>query len=566
MCNYRQIIASMLWIGGTIIFSIWFLPNRLMTEFDKLGDPLRFSSVTTTIQDGSTLSESACVDDRYNSEAISPKFESLSLLLDKNIFLPLLICGTNCNSSINTYYVAENGNDSSGDGSVAKPWGSITFALNKVPDGALVLVKPGNYTGIVKFNRQVDKGITLRSEIPYKARLRNNEHVIQVYYGRGLTIEGFDISHNGPGAGRYIIQIQDSESDHMCGSQIVLRNNVIHDSYNNDLVKVNHNASYIVIEGNIFYNMGGPETDNHLDINSVDYVVIQDNLFFNDYEGSGRENENNTGHFIVVKDSNGNSDGHISSEEIIIRRNIFLNWQGKEGNAFIALGDGTTVAYYQAKKILIENNLILGNSTQKIHAVLKIVSTLDVIFRNNTIVGDLPANSYFVRADVANPSFLNSGFEIYNNIWSDPTGTMGAESPSQDNDFSITPANTLLSFALSNNLYWNGPKPIPNDVNDLIRFAADTNAFLVDPLLPPIPVEILLPRLDPFSGLIGGRFLSIREAFIYLVQMYGVPASNSSVIDMADPQHVPLDDILQRPRSGIPDLGAVEVQTCRLRE
>jgi hypothetical protein len=463
--------------------------------------------------------------------------------------------------TIEAFYVAENGDDKTGDGTEAKPWGTINYALSKVPDGGLVLVKPGTYVGTVSFNRLADKGITLRSQVPYKARLRNNGQVVQVFYGRGLTIEGFDIAHIGPGADRYVIQIQDPDGTHERGTQIVLRDNVIHDSYNNDLVKVNNNASHITIEGNVFYNMGGPETDSHLDINSVDFVTIQDNIFFNDYEGSGRVNENSNGHFIVIKDSNENSDGHISSDEIVVRRNIFLNWEGKPGNSFIGLGDSTNVSYYQAQKILIENNLMLGNSTNRIHAVLKTVSAQDVIFRNNTIVGDLPANAFFMRAEVANPSYTNRSFEIYNNIWSDPTGTMGAENPGDENDFSITPENSIKAFVMSNDLYWNGPNPVPNDPTDTVRFTADLKAYLEDPLLPAIPIDILLPRLDPNSGLIGGQFHTIREAFIYLVQTYGTPAPNSPVIGRADPQHAPVDDILGKLRQsfGAPDLGALEV-------
>jgi hypothetical protein len=37
-----------------------------------------------------------------------------------------------------TYYVATNGSDTSGDGSVGAPWATIPRALESVPDGNLI--------------------------------------------------------------------------------------------------------------------------------------------------------------------------------------------------------------------------------------------------------------------------------------------------------------------------------------------------------------------------------------------------------------------------------------------
>ena len=71
-------------------------------------------------------------------------------------------------------------------------------------------------------------------------------------------------------------------------SRITLRNNILHDSYNNDILKINNGAGQITVEGNIFYNQTG--SDEHMDVNSVTDVVIQDNIFLNDFAGSGRAN------------------------------------------------------------------------------------------------------------------------------------------------------------------------------------------------------------------------------------------------------------------------------------
>ena len=476
-------------------------------------------------------------------------------------FLPIILKGPIADQ--NTFYVAQDGDDVSGNGSRTMPWGTISYALEQVPDQSLILVQPGTYTGKISYNRLAEAGITLRSEVPYLANLENDGRVFEIFYGRGLIVEGFKISHIGPSVEElYLIQIQDADEEHLAGSNIILRNNIIHDSFNNDLIKVNHNASHVLIEGNIFYNQGGPEVDNHLDINSVDYVTVQDNIFFNDFMGSGRVDDNLGGHFIVVKDSNGDSDGHIGSNEITIRRNIFLNWQGEDGNSFIGLGDGANTEYYQAMNVLIENNLMIGNSPDKIHTTLKLISSKGITFRNNTVTGNLPANTYAIRTCIANQDYVNTEIHLFNNIWSDPSGTMGADSPWGNNDFSISPSGTILSFILGTNLYWNGNNPVPADHEDMINYLSDINPILSDPMLPQIPSNILLPRFDPNTGLIGGQFLSIRDAFIYLVQTYAFPASNSPVINHADPGNSPIDDILGFPREngGPPDIGAVEIQ------
>lgn len=220
-------------------------------------------------------------------------------------------------------------------------------------DDSLVLVQPGTYHGRVRLDTVFTNGITVRSIQPFRARLRNTGTVVTCYYGQGITIEGFDIAHSGPGADALVIQIQDligppGGTDRT--GRIVIRDNVLHDSYNNDILKINNGAEHVLVEGNLFYNQEG--SDEHIDINSVSDVVVQDNVFFNDFAGSGRTNANDTSAFIVVKDSNGDSDGIEGSERITIRRNVFLNWEGSTGSNFVLLGeDGQST--YEAHDVLV---------------------------------------------------------------------------------------------------------------------------------------------------------------------------------------------------------------------
>ena len=97
-------------------------------------------------------------------------------------------------SSAQTFYVATDGDDGSGDGSMGAPWATITHALDSVSDDSTILVRPGTYFGRVNLRGTFAIGVTVRSEIPYDARLRYDATVVICFYGQGITLEGFDIS------------------------------------------------------------------------------------------------------------------------------------------------------------------------------------------------------------------------------------------------------------------------------------------------------------------------------------------------------------------------------------
>lgn len=450
------------------------------------------------------------------------------------------------------FYVATNGNDHSGLGTEAQPWATIGHAVTQVPAGATILVKPGTYSGQIDLDPKFTTAVTVRSLIPYQARLMHNDTVITCHRCRGITIEGFEISHSGPGADRYVIQIQDAARQGQAGRDVILRNNIIHDSYNNDLVKVNNGASHILIENNLFYNQTG--LDSHVDVNSATNVIIQDNLFFNDFSGSGRS-PLETGSFIVIKDSNGTDDANLGSDNIIVRRNVLFNWIGNIHDAFIAVGEDS-VDYYQARNVLIENNLMLGNSSDPMRSPFNGKGVEDIVFRHNTVVGDLPSKAFAMFLELQSNNPINRNIRFYNNIWSDPTGTMGAEAPGDANDFSDTRPEETDSFTLLNNLYWNGGKPIPTNPDELINYTADSQRLVANPLLPSHD-NMVLPRWDKTNGRFADGSNTIREAFLRLVQQYGIPSAGSPVIDAADASQSPTEDIFGNPRTQ-PDIGAVE--------
>ena len=456
-----------------------------------------------------------------------------------------------------TFYVATNGDDTTGDGSLGSPWATITHALDSIPDQSLVLVRPGEYFGRIRIRGTFPIGVTVRSEVPYQARLRRNGTVITAYSDpagvEGITLEGFDVAHDGPGAAALVVHVDGGGNAEV--TRITLRDNILHDSYDNDLLKINNASRDVLVEGNLFFNQSG--SDEHIDVNGVEDVVVQDNIFLNDFAASGRSDPGNTSSFVVVKDSNGASDLYTGSRNITVRRNIFLNWQGSTGSNFVLLGeDGQNL--YEARDVLVENNLMLGNSDSVLRAAFGVKGCRDVIFRHNTVVGDLPALAFAMRLNVEGQNLANDAIGFHNNVWSDPTGSMG-ESFGGSNDFSDTPPGETLSFVLDNNGYWNGGVALPEDPGELVNPSDDASAIVGDPELGS-QEALVVPHYDSGSGTFADGSDSIREAFVRLATLYGTPAGGSVVLDAADAANSPADDLLGQPRNdGAPDLGAVEL-------
>jgi hypothetical protein len=447
-----------------------------------------------------------------------------------------------------TYYVATTGTDAPAGGSQAQPWRTITYALDRVPDASLILVEPGTYTGRIRIRGNFAQGVTVRSRLPYQARLRAAEAVLTVYNDAadisGITIEGFDIAHTGAGAAALVVQIQDGAGRDT--RRITLQDNILHDSFNNDILKVNNGASEIVIRGNLFYNQQG--SDEHIDINSVDDVLVEGNVFFNNFAASGRSNANDTSSYIVTKDSNGSDDEYLGARGVVIRRNVFMNWEGSPGSNFVLFGeDGHP--YFEAFDSRVENNLFLGNSANPIRAPFGVKGSRDIVFRANTVVGDMPGNAFAMRLnrEGSNPVVQNIAF--YNNLWSDPTGSML--------DFSdVLPAD-VSGISLRRNGYYNGGSAIPQDPGDAVNSAQDSEARIGDPGLP-AQAGLQTPHWLPAQAQFNGGFARISEVFQHFASTYAATAATGIGIDQADPAQMPADDLLGRARGAAPDLGAFE--------
>lgn len=447
-----------------------------------------------------------------------------------------------------TLHVATTGVDAEGRGSAALPYATITYALDRAAGGDLILVAPGRYDGRIRIRGSFSPAVTIRSAEPYRAQLRHSATVLTIYSDTvgvdGVSIEGFDIAHDGPGAGGLVVQVQ------ALGGQparnITLRDNVLHDSHNNDILKINNGAERVRVLGNLFYNQLG--SDEHIDINSVTDVLVEGNVFFNDFAASGRVVGNETSSYVVVKDSNAAEDGILGASNVRLRRNILLNWQGNAGANFLLCGEDGT-ANHEAFDVLMENNLLLGNSAVPMRAAFGVKGCRDVTLRANTVVGNLPSSAYAMRLnrEDANPTLQN--IVLHNNLWSDPTGTMAR--------FSTTPPADTSSFTFRRNLVFNGSAPLPSNSADLINPETDPEPVRGDPRLPD-PATVVPPVWRPGSGDFAGGGVRIAEVFRRLAEDHGRPAAGGAGIGAADPAQMPADDLLGDPRGSTPSLGALE--------
>lgn len=445
--------------------------------------------------------------------------------------------------------------DDANPGTLARPWATLDHASAQVfaegRSACTVWFWDGLYRGTSDLHERFATPTTFRAVNSYRAILEDDGLVIELSGARNLILEGFEIRHTDSDAGGLVIYV--SRADNLWVEHVTLRNNIIHDSYNNDLLKIHNGVRNMTVEGNIFYNQGPGEE--HIDVNGVNDITIQDNIFFNDFAGSGRSDGDDVHSFITIKDSTGNPDGQDGSRRITVRRNVFLNWEGRR-DTFVQVGnDGKQ--YYEASEVRLENNLMIGNAPAEVYALLGVRGVRDLIFANNTIVGDLPSSAYAAWIDIKDRNPPNQNIALYNNIWADPSGTMGVGSTGRTGKFSNgDPANTT-NLTLDNNLYWNGGALIP--AGDLINpLVADRRRLVADPLLNPDQAEVVLPRWEGSAFASGNA--TARQEFVRLVTLYGAIPEGSPAIGAAAPAYAPADDILGRPRTGAPDLGAYEYQ------
>ena len=465
------------------------------------------------------------------------------------------------NSLAATYYVATNGSNSN-NGSTSAPWQTISHALRQVTGGDEIVVRAGVYNGGTSTSRNFSDWVTVRAEQPYHVKLTNIQGgdlrtIFSLYTKRSakLIIEGFIFSniissyscpYRHP---YYLVHFQDAED-------VILRNNILFGNNGpggcNELLKINRGGDpyypkNIFIQGNLFYdpaNAGGADIIDSVRPGEMD---IFENIFF-------ARNAPNAQSFITLKTETLAAPLGITprSPRYKIYKNVFLNWDGKTDQAFIQLGEDG-YAQPMITDALIENNLMIGNSTRGMAGVIQLKGPRNITVRANTIVGDFRNSSSFgfrIGPEGSNPQVRD--IFIYNNIWSDPTGTMGNRFI---NNFGDVLTSSIL---LNNNLFWNAGNALPT--TETPPPSADPNLIVADPRLEADQSGIVLPVYDEARHRFPSGSTSIRAEFERLVRTYGAIPENSGAVDRANASQMPAEDILGNPRGSRPDVGAYEFQ------
>lgn len=426
------------------------------------------------------------------------------------------------------FYVETSGSDGN-DGSAGSPWASVGHALEQVPEAgaAVVWVGPGTYSGGVETTTDFASPVRVVAVDPYRTRLTGPTNPVLNIKSDNVSFEGFEIYGQPTSDSTGLVYMYEAH-----GSS--LRNNVIRDSYDNDLIRLLESHD-VTIAGNMIYN----SADHAIDVNiGSQRTVIQDNFFFADYAGSGRAQPGGLSAFIVVK----NSGGDQVTGNMTIRRNVFAHYEGDK--SFLKIGaDGEPVP--EAINITIENNLFHLEGSQTDRA-FDVVDARGIMFRANTFVGGDATDPFAGWVGTADGSPPSEDVNFVGNIFSNPLGGMEGliESP---NDL-------VTSGGMSDNLFWNGGDPVPTRSGDRFNYTADASRIEADPLI--TLRSITLPRWT--GSQFAGGHATIRDAFVAYVLRHATPAAGSAAGDVGY-SGAPSHDILGRSRtSATADIGAVE--------
>ena len=426
------------------------------------------------------------------------------------------------------FFVATSGSDGN-DGSASRPWASIGYALEQVPAGgdATIWVGAGSYVGAVETTTDFADPVRVVAVDPYRTRLTYSQNPVLIIKSENVSFEGFEIVGQSTASNSsglvYMYKAHGSS----------LRNNVIHDSYDNDGIRVLQSDD-VVIAGNVLYN----SADHMIDVNvGSQRTIIEDNVFFADYAGSGRVLPGGLSAFIVVK----NSGGEQVTGNMVIRRNVFAHYEGDK--SFLKIGaDGEPVP--EAVNITIENNLFhLAGSP--VDGAFEVVDARGILFRANTFVGADAADPFAGWVGTRDGSPPSEDINFVGNIFSNPGGGMEGLIES--------PADLVVSGGLSHNLYWNGGNPLPTRAGDRFNFTSDPSRIEANPLI--AQQSITLPRWTGTQ--FAGGYATIRQAFVAYITRHGTPESGSPAANVGY-GGAPAEDILGNPRSATADLGAVE--------
>ena len=393
----------------------------------------------------------------------------------------------------NTIYVATNGDDNSGNGTISNPYKTIQYALNQSSDNDTIILRGGTYTS--NEIRIEHNNITIKSYPDEWAVIQattDDENITSCIWYHEPTIVGGRLERLEI-IGGYLYGVK-LESDWNWGApipdrhgtkDIVITHCKIHDT-GRDCVKMPSGCDSITVENCTIFNSGiGVSNDPNdpnaegIDLVNNDDVIIRNNFVYNTstsgiYSKGGSINTLIENNLVMNTGENGILLGFYTDEEwfdTLANPNFYENLNGIIRNNIIVNTQMDGIGLYAAYQPQVYNNTVI-NAAQNNHAALFF-------------------NTGYMWLDEISDMIEPPCVDVYvvNNIFTVTSGRPNAQIRYYDDD---TTSNMQGNCIVNNNLYYkDGGATFDDGIDwqtlDLTTWqnstTYDANTLETDPLL-----------------------------------------------------------------------------------
>ena len=300
-------------------------------------------------------------------------------------------------------HVATNGNNTSGDGSIDKPYATIQRATQDATPGSAVIVAPGTYAGgnyVSGLTGSADQPIWIRGSSPTNRPLiSGGNDAIHLVKPRYVVVENLEVS----GSANNGVNCDDGGeyADPEAARYLLFRNLSIHDvggTGNQDGLKLSGLDNYWVLDCE-FARCGGAGSGSGVDHVGCHSGVIARCTF-----------TNMSGNAIQCK--GGSSDIDITRCWIVDAGERGINVGGSTGFTFFRPPLSTNETNYEAKDIRVVGNVFRGATTP-----IAYVGCIDCVVANNTFIDTDNWHLRILQETVTTPpySFHPCGRSVFAN-------------------------------------------------------------------------------------------------------------------------------------------------------
>lgn len=328
-----------------------------------------------------------------------------------------------------TVYCAPNGRDTHSHGTHAKPFHTVTYALDHIgpAGGATCILGDGDYDR-PRSSWSFEAPVVIQAAHPRAARLER----LYLRNCRNVVWDGVRVDRQSSDEAANVVQFDGS-------SYCTLRNCIItHGTggyQNTDAVKINNGSHHVLLENNVIFD----GTDEEVDIlQDVHDIVLRGNTL---YQAGVHKPE------AMVSNK-------MRARRVVFDRNLFANLNRESGNGALRFGGGRGSGAEADTLIAMENLFI--NTTGR--GALTMVGARDCLVYGNVFVNhdDRRTGPVAIYANYPRSGITNDGLFILHNIFFDAHGRW---------------TRPVYAFQdtlpekrhISHNLYWNGGKPVPSD-------------------------------------------------------------------------------------------------------